>query len=76
MCHTVRGTPAGGRAGPDLTHVGSRHSLAAGVLPNERGSYGAWIAGNQAIKPGARMPEYRLAGPDLVALATYLEGLT
>ncbi|WP_374470114.1 cytochrome c oxidase subunit II [Phenylobacterium sp.] len=76
LCHAVRGTPAGGQAGPDLTHVASRRSLAAGVLPNERGSYGAWIAGNQRIKPQNRMPEYRLTPDELTALTAYLEGLT
>lgn len=76
FCHAVRGTPAGGRSAPDLTHVGSRGSLAAGVLPNDRAAFQAWIAGNQRIKPQNRMPEYhRFSGPDLVALGAYLESL-
>jgi len=74
-CHTVRGLPAIGDLGPDLTHVGSRGSLAAGTLPNSEAGFGGWISGNQAIKPGARMPQYRMAGADLHALAVYLEGL-
>ncbi len=55
-CHTVRGTPANGVAGPDLTHVGARRTLGAGVLPNNAGTMGGWIADSQAIKPGNRMP--------------------
>src|SRR4029453_17455171 len=43
MCHTIAGTPAGGRAGPDLTHLGSRQTLAAGTLPNTRGNLAGWI---------------------------------
>jgi cytochrome c oxidase subunit 2 len=75
-CHTVRGAGYGGRAGPDLTHVASRRALAAGVLPNGRGGFGAWIGGNQAVKPGNRMPEYRLPPGELSALTAYLESLT
>jgi cytochrome c oxidase subunit 2 len=75
-CHTVRGTVANGLAGPDLTHVGSRRTLGAGVLPNHQGTLAAWIADSQAIKPGNRMPAYPvLGGPELRALAAYLEGL-
>ena len=76
LCHAVRGTPAGGQAGPDLTHVASRGALAAGVLPVNRAGFGAWITGNQRIKPQNRMPEYRLSGEELQALTAYLEGLT
>ena len=75
-CHTVRGTDANGLAGPDLTHVGSRRTLGAGILPNNRGTLAGWIADSQAIKPGNRMPAYPvLQGRDLQALAAYLEGL-
>ena len=55
-CHTVRGTPAAGTLGPDLTHVGSRRTIAAGLLPTTRGSLAAWIADPQTIKPGNNMP--------------------
>ncbi|TFZ07564.1 c-type cytochrome [Ramlibacter henchirensis] len=76
VCHTVRGTPATGSIGPDLTHVGSRLTLAAGTLPNGQGPLAAWIADPQHIKPGSRMPGYtRFSGEELRALATYLEGL-
>lgn len=75
-CHTVRGSAATGLAGPDLTHVGSRRSLGAGILPNNRGTLAGWVAESQAIKPGNRMPRYaNLSGPDLQALAAYLESL-
>lgn len=75
-CHTLRGTPANGLAGPDLTHVGSRRTLGAGILPNHQGTLAAWIADSQAIKPGNRMPAYRvLSGRDLRALAAHLEAL-
>jgi cytochrome c oxidase subunit 2 len=73
-CHRIAGTPANGTAGPDLTHVGARRSLGAGILPNNRGTMMGWIGDSQAIKPGNRMPSYRmLSGGDLQALAAYLE---
>lgn len=76
-CHTVRGQAgANGLAGPDLTHVGSRRTLGAGILPNNPGTLAGWIADSQAIKPGNRMPAYRvLSGSDLNALAAYLASL-
>ncbi|MFV3127279.1 c-type cytochrome [Niveispirillum sp. KHB5.9] len=75
-CHTVRGTDAAGLAGPDLTHVGSRHSLAAATLPNDREALARWLVDNQHIKPGNFMPEYpMLDPPSLAALAAYLDGL-
>ena len=75
-CHTVRGTPAQGRLGPDLTHVGSRVSIAAGILPNNTGAVAAWIASSQHVKPGNLMPSFReFSGEELRALASYLAGL-
>jgi cytochrome c oxidase subunit 2 len=60
--------------GPDLTHVGSRRTLGAGILPNNRGTMVGWIGNSQAIKPGNRMPPYTaLSGQDLQAIAAYLE---
>lgn len=67
-CHTVRGTNASGQLGPDLTHVASRQTLAAGVLPNNRGSLAGWIVNPQHIKPGNLMPPTALNGDDLQAL--------
>lgn len=76
VCHTVRGSTANGLAGPDLTHVGSRRSLGAGILPNNQGTLAGWIGDSQAIKPGNRMPAYPvLSGADLRAVAGYLDGL-
>jgi cytochrome c oxidase subunit 2 len=75
-CHTVRGTQARGDRGPDLTHVGSRHSLGAGVLHNHVGTMAGWIAGTQAIKPGSLMPDTRAYdGTELRAVAAWLKSL-
>jgi len=75
-CHTVRGTPATGLLGPDLTHVGSRLSIGAGTLPNDAGTFAAWIGSNQHLKPGNLMPQFeRFSGAQLTALARYLESL-
>jgi cytochrome c oxidase subunit 2 len=75
-CHTVRGAAAAGTRGPDLTHVGSRRTIAAGALPNNAGTLAAWIAASQKIKPGNLMPSFReFRGEELRALASYLEGL-
>ena len=74
-CHTVRGTAAGGTAGPDLTHLMSRSSLAAGAAPNTAGMLAAWIANPQAIKPGTRMPTLQLAGPEIGEITAYLATL-
>lgn len=75
MCHAISGTPAGSRIGPDLTHVASRRTIAAGTLPNTRGNLAGWIIDPQAIKPGVRMPSTKLDSEDLQALLTYLETL-
>jgi cytochrome c oxidase subunit II len=74
-CHAVRGSEALGRYGPDLTHVASRATLAAGVLPNTRGNLAGWIANAQAIKPGSRMPALSLPPDDLLAVVAYLQHL-
>jgi cytochrome c oxidase subunit 2 len=75
-CHTVRGTPAAGTLGPDLTHVGSRVSIGAGILPNNAGTLAGWIASSQHVKPGNLMPAFGdLKGEELAALAAYLESL-
>jgi cytochrome c oxidase subunit 2 len=75
-CHTIRGTPATGRIGPDLTHVGSRRTLAASLLPNDVDAFRRWIAQPQRIKPQAHMPRFEmLPAGDLTALASFLEAL-
>ena len=75
-CHAVRGTPARGRVGPDLTHLAARDLLAAGALPMTREALVAWITDPEAVKPGARMPAYdHLPRERIVAMAACLEGL-
>jgi cytochrome c oxidase subunit 2 len=75
-CHSIRGTAARGDHAPDLTHVGSRRSLAAGVLDNHHGTLAGWIAGSQDLKPGNPMPDAReFSGAELRALAAWLGSL-
>jgi len=74
-CHGIRGTLAYGRAGPDLTHIASRRSIAAGTLPMSRGGLQGWIAQPQALKPGTAMPTIPLSAADANAVAQYLAGL-
>jgi len=74
-CHRIAGTNASGTIGPDLTHIASRLSLAAGTIPNSRGYLAGWILDPQHIKPGNKMPATNLSGPDLQALLDYLESL-
>ena len=74
-CHVVGGTAARGRAGPDLTHVAARRSIAAGTLAMTRNNLQGWIAQPQAIKPGTSMPAVPLTPADTNAVAAYLEGL-
>lgn len=75
-CHTVRGTDAGGVVGPDLTHLASRKTIAAGLLPNTTGNLEGWMLNPQALKPGAKMPAIPLSPAELHAVAAYLEGLS
>jgi cytochrome c oxidase subunit 2 len=75
LCHNVQGAPAYGRNGPDLTHLASRMSLAAGTLPNTRGARAAWIVDPQSVKPGSFMPPTALEPDELQALLDYLETL-
>jgi cytochrome c oxidase subunit 2 len=75
LCHAIRGTSAGGRIGPDLTHLGGRARIAANVLPNTAAHRIGWVADPQATKPGARMPASPLLGAELEALAAYLGSL-
>lgn len=75
LCHTIRGTTAGGLNAPDLTHLASRLTLAAGTLANNKGNLGGWISDPQTIKPGNHMATVPLSGDDLRALLDYLETL-
>jgi cytochrome c oxidase subunit 2 len=75
-CHTVRGTSAAGLVGPDLTHVGSRHTLGAGSFPNNIGTLAGWVSSAQHLKPGNKMPSFdRLTGVELRTIAAYLQAL-
>jgi cytochrome c oxidase subunit 2 len=75
-CHTVRGTPADGVVGPDLTHVGSRLSLGAATLSNDPEAFQRWVANTDHVKPGVHMPAFGMLPPeDLRALAAYLDAL-
>jgi cytochrome c oxidase subunit II len=75
MCHSIDGTEAGSHVGPDLTHLASRRTIAAGTLPNTRGALAGWIVDAQGIKPGAKMPPNAIEPRDLDALLTYLQSL-
>lgn len=75
-CHTVRGTLADGRFGPDLTRVGSRLSIGAGTFPVNIGTLAAWTSSAQHLKPGNAMPSFgNLQGEQLRAIAAYMESL-
>jgi cytochrome c oxidase subunit II len=74
-CHTIRGTSASGVIGPDLTHLASRSTLGAGIIPNTRANLAGWIIDPQSIKPGNLMPPIYLEAEDLQALVLYLESL-
>jgi cytochrome c oxidase subunit 2 len=74
-CHTIRGTAAVGTTGPDLTHVGGRRTIAAGLFETTRGSLAAWTADPQTIKPGNNMPMVPLTPDELRAVSAYLASL-
>ena len=75
ICHTIQGTIAAGQVGPDLTHFGSRLSIAAGTLPNNKGNLAGWIADPQNIKPGTHMATVAVKAEDVQPLIDYLESL-
>ena len=74
-CHAIRGTSADSHVGPDLTHVGSRQTLAAGTIPNDLEHLREFIRDPQAVKPGAKMPQLPQTASQTDALARYLESL-
>lgn len=76
LCHTIRGTPARGTVGPDLTHLASRTTIAGGMLPNDTADLEAWVTHAQSLKPGTPMPNLpEFTGANLRALVTYLQTL-
>jgi cytochrome c oxidase subunit II len=72
MCHAIQGTLANAQRGPDLTHVASRRTLAAGTLPNTPQELASWIGNPQVHKPGTNMPQTSVSQEDLEALVAYL----
>lgn len=75
-CHSVRGTTAAGTVGPDLTHFGSRHSIAAGIHPNEATALKNWLSHPDHMKPAAEMPSFHVLGDErLTEIVAYLEQL-
>lgn len=75
-CHAIRGTEAAGGIGPDLTHVGGRRTLGAGIIPNDAEGFARWIAETDRVKPGVLMPHFgMLPREELGSLVAYLESL-
>lgn len=74
-CHTVRGTMANGKFGPDLTHLATRHTLAAGALLNNPKNLRDWVNDPQQAKPGCLMPAMQLTDDELNHVTAYLEAL-
>jgi cytochrome c oxidase subunit 2 len=74
-CHTVKGTTAAGKFGPDLTHLMSRQTLAAGAIANTPENLRAWVKNPQAAKPGCLMPSLQLTDEELGQVVSYLETL-
>lgn len=74
-CHNIKGTQAHGKFGPDLTHLMSRQTLAAGVVPNNRDNLSQWVADPDAIKPGCNMPDMRLSKQQVTEIVDYLMSL-
>jgi cytochrome c oxidase subunit 2 len=72
-CHAIRGTEARGDKGPDLSDFGSRRTLGAASVPNNRANLAGWIVNSQSIKPGNFMPPIQLESDELTALVEYLE---
>jgi cytochrome c oxidase subunit 2 len=75
VCHAIRGTPAGGILGPNLSHFGSRKTIGAGALQNNPENLGYWIDHTQMVKPGSKMPSLDLPADQVTEVTAYLEGL-
>ncbi|GBD32446.1 Cytochrome c oxidase subunit 2 [bacterium HR33] len=73
-CHAVQGISAG-VLGPNLTHVASRGTIAAGMLPNDSANLARWLRDPKAIKPGSKMPAIGLSTDEIEALVAYLRRL-
>jgi cytochrome c oxidase subunit II len=74
-CHTIRGTAASGRFGPDLTHLMSRVTIASGAAENTPENLRVWLKEPDAIKPGSLMPAMKMTDAELDALVRYMQSL-
>jgi cytochrome c oxidase subunit 2 len=74
-CHTIRGTVANGRFGPDLTHLMSRATIASGAAQNTPENLRLWLKDPDAIKPGSLMPAMQATDAELDALVRYMRSL-
>ena len=74
-CHTLRGTAANGKIGPDLTHLATRNTLAALTIPNNASYLAQWIRNPQKFKPGNKMPGLALSPSDVQQLTSFLRSL-
>ena len=73
-CHTIQGVSAG-VLGPNLTHVGSRGTIAGGTLPNTAEGLARWLNDPPGVKPGSKMPKIGLTESEIAALVAYLQSL-
>ncbi|HET6228487.1 MAG TPA: cytochrome c oxidase subunit II, partial [Longimicrobiaceae bacterium] len=74
-CHTIKGTPMAGIAGPNLTHFARRRTLAAGILPNDAKSLATWLHDPPGVKPGSKMPNLNLKDEEIPYIVAYLQSL-
>ena len=74
-CHTIKGTPAAARIGPDLTHLNKRQTIGAGVLTNSPENLAKWLYDPQKYKQGSLMPNMKLTDDEVQAIVAYLEAL-
>lgn len=74
-CHTVTGTDAHGKFGPDLTHLASRETLASGIVPNTPSNLRKWIDDPDSMKPGSLMPKMNLTPKELDQVTAYMASL-
>ena len=74
-CHTIRGTLAHGKVGPDLTHLAARHTFAAGMIELNAENLRKWITDPQQIKAGCLMPAFGLSSENVNLITEYLMSL-
>jgi cytochrome c oxidase subunit II len=74
-CHTISGTPADGKIGPDLSHIASRETLLSGMMANKKENLRKWLENPQNVKKGSNMPNFLMSENEVNALVDYLEQL-